>query len=68
MRRIGFKEQRIIGNTVYVNGMKATKAGLTVTEKDVIEVSGSSEFVSRGGHKLKKAMNSFGVQIQPSRI
>ncbi len=53
----------IMAGQVYVNGMKAAKAGMTVTEKDVIEVRGSSEFVSRGGHKLKKAMSSFPITL-----
>ncbi len=54
----------IMAGQVYVNGMKATKAGMTVAEKDEIEVRGTSEFVSRGGHKLKKAMNSFPISLQ----
>lgn len=53
----------IMAGQVYVNGMKATKAGLTVTEKDKIEVRGSSEFISRGGHKLKKAMSVFPISL-----
>ena len=53
----------IMAGQVYVNGMKATKAGLNVTEKDLIEVRGTSEFVSRGGHKLKKAMQSFPILL-----
>ena len=54
----------IMAGQVYVNGMKATKPGLNVTEKDNIEVRGSSEFVSRGGHKLKKAMNVFPISLE----
>ncbi len=53
----------IMAGQVYVNGMKAVKAGMTVAEKDVIEVRGSSEFVSRGGYKLKKAMASFPITL-----
>lgn len=54
----------IMAGQVYVNGMKATKAGVTVSKKDSIEVRGSSEFVSRGGHKLKKAMSSFPISLE----
>ncbi len=54
----------IMAGQVYVNGMKASKAGITVSEKDIIEVRGSSEFVSRGGYKLKKAMSSFPVTLE----
>ncbi len=53
----------IMAGQVYVNGMKAAKAGMTVTEKDMIEVRGTSEFVSRGGHKLKKARSSFPITL-----
>ncbi len=53
----------IMAGQVYVNGMKATKAGTTVTDKDQIEVRGTSEFVSRGGHKLKKAMSVFPISL-----
>lgn len=53
----------IMAGQVYVNGMKAAKAGMTVSEKDKIEVRGSSEFVSRGGHKLKKAMSVFPIDL-----
>lgn len=54
----------IMAGVVYVNGMKATKPGITVTEKDTIEVRGSNEFVSRGGYKLKKAMQAFGIDLK----
>ena len=54
----------IMAGLVYVNGMKAVKAGTTVTEKDLIEVRGTSEFVSRGGHKLKKAMSVFPISLK----
>lgn len=54
----------IMAGQVYVNGMKAVKAGATVTEKDMIEVRGQSEFVSRGGHKLKKAMQVFPISLK----
>ncbi len=53
----------IMAGQVYVNGMKATKAGMTVTDENVIEVRGTNEFVSRGGYKLKKAMTSFPISL-----
>jgi 23S rRNA (cytidine1920-2'-O)/16S rRNA (cytidine1409-2'-O)-methyltransferase len=67
---LGLSESRekakafIMAGQVYVNGMKATKAGMTVSEKDSIEVRGGSEFVSRGGHKLKKAMSVFPINLE----
>lgn len=53
----------IMAGQVYVNGMKATKAGMSVAFEDRIEVRGSSEFVSRGGYKLKKAMTVFPINL-----
>ncbi|MBE6811901.1 MAG: TlyA family RNA methyltransferase [Ruminococcaceae bacterium] len=54
----------IMSGIVYVNDQKALKAGMTVTEDDRIEVRGGMEFVSRGGYKLKKAMQNFPITLQ----
>ncbi len=55
----------IMAGQVYVNGQKATKAGLTVKEIDKIEVRGEKmPFVSRGGYKLDKAVKAFHLQLQ----
>ena len=51
----------IMAGVVYVNGQKAKKPGDTVLPEDRIEVRGGMEFVSRGGNKLKKAMQVFPV-------
>lgn len=65
----GFSESRekakafIMSGIVYVNGQKALKAGANVTEKDIVEVRGGMEFVSRGGYKLKKAMQQFPIEL-----
>lgn len=53
----------IMAGDVYVNGMKAFKAGDCIKDTDKIEVRGGMEFVSRGGYKLKKAMSSFPVAL-----
>lgn len=53
----------IMAGQVFVNGMKVVKAGTTVLPEDKIEVRGTSEFVSRGGHKLKKAMEVFPIDL-----
>ena len=62
----GFAESRekakayIMAGVVYVNNEKADKAGMQVTEDDNIEVrSNPLKYVSRGGLKLEKAMQSF---------
>ena len=54
----------IMAGVVFVNNQKADKAGLTVKETDVIEVrSNPLKYVSRGGLKLEKAVNSFGLSL-----
>lgn len=66
----GFCESRekaktlIMAGVVYVNNQKADKAGLTVKPDDVIEVrSNPLKYVSRGGLKLEKAINSFNISL-----
>lgn len=54
----------IMAGDVYLNGVKATKAGQPVKPGDQIEVrSKSLPYVSRGGLKLEKAMQSFPIQL-----
>ena len=53
----------IMSGVVYVNGQKADKAGMSVSEKDEIEVREGLRYVSRGGLKLEKAMQSFGAEL-----
>ena len=67
----GFAETRekakamIMAGSVYINGQKALKGGVTVKETDVIEVKGAvNPFVSRGGLKLNKAVASFGLELK----
>lgn len=67
----GFAETRekakamIMAGSVYLNGQKALKGGVTVKETDVIEVRGAvNPFVSRGGLKLNKAVSSFALELK----
>ncbi len=66
----GFSESRekaktlIMAGVVYVNNQKADKPGMTIKENDVIEVrSNPLKYVSRGGLKLEKAMQEFGLKL-----
>ena len=66
----GFTESRekakalIMAGQVYVNNIKSTKAGLNVKPEDCIEVRGEKmPYVSRGGYKLEKAVNEFGLKL-----
>ncbi|MDP4110192.1 MAG: TlyA family RNA methyltransferase [Bacillota bacterium] len=53
----------IMSGLVYVDGQKAVKAGMDVPEDAEIEVrpSHKTEYVSRGGLKLQKALDFFGI-------
>ncbi|MBQ7688833.1 MAG: TlyA family RNA methyltransferase [Clostridia bacterium] len=54
----------VMAGTVYVNGQKAIKPGVTLKQTDTVQVRGGMEFVSRGGYKLKKAMQAFSLDLQ----
>ncbi len=54
----------IMAGCVYVNNQKQDKAGTTVKTDDKIEVRDNAlKYVSRGGLKLEKAMNRFGISL-----
>ncbi|MCR5544521.1 MAG: TlyA family RNA methyltransferase [Eubacterium sp.] len=59
------KAKRIImSGIVYVDGEKEDKAGSTFEETALIEVRGKTlKYVSRGGLKLEKAMQSFPIDL-----
>ncbi|MGN1443364.1 MAG: TlyA family RNA methyltransferase [Acutalibacteraceae bacterium] len=66
----GFAQSRekakalIMAGQVYVNNVKSTKAGLSIKAEDCIEVRGEKmPYVSRGGFKLEKAVNEFGLKL-----
>lgn len=55
----------IMSGIVYVDNNKEDKAGQTFNEDTLIEVRGNTlRYVSRGGLKLEKAMNCFGVTLE----
>lgn len=55
----------IMSGSVYVNGQKEDKAGTMFCEdKAAVEVRGSTlKYVSRGGLKLEKAVDKFGLEL-----
>lgn len=54
----------IMSGIVYVNNQKSDKAGKDVNPDDIIEVRGKTlKYVSRGGLKLKKAMECFPISL-----
>ena len=55
----------IMAGVVYVNNQKADKCGMTIKPDDIIEVrSNPLKYVSRGGLKLEKAIDNFGVDVK----
>ena len=55
----------IMAGKVYVSGMKEDKAGTKVDIYAPIEVRDPGmKYVSRGGYKLEKAMDEFGVRLE----
>ena len=54
----------IMSGIVYVDNNKEDKAGTTFEETAKVEVRGNTlKYVSRGGLKLEKAMNNYGVTL-----
>ena len=54
----------IMAGIVYVDGQKEDKAGTKVTVTAKLEVKGNQmKYVSRGGYKLEKAMDVFGIRL-----
>lgn len=67
----GFAESRekakalIMSGIVYINDQKEIKAGRDIKPDDIVEVRGSAlKYVSRGGLKLEKAMESFPIDLK----
>ncbi|MGN0557522.1 MAG: TlyA family RNA methyltransferase [Acutalibacteraceae bacterium] len=66
----GYAESRqkaqalIMSGIVFVDNQKADKAGFTVKDSQTVEVRGEAmKYVSRGGLKLEKAMESFDISL-----
>lgn len=55
----------IMAGNVYVDGNKECKAGTSIGSNAKIEVRDvSMKYVSRGGYKLEKAVESFGISLK----
>ena len=66
----GYSESRtkaaadIKNGFLYVNGINVLKSSFEITDGDEVELKGTSTvFVGRGGEKLEKAINVFGVEV-----
>lgn len=57
-------QSAVMSGGVYVNGVKVTKPGtLIATDDDIQLKSNDCIYVSRGGLKLEKAINTFGLNV-----
>ena len=55
----------IMAGSVYLNGQKALKGGTAAKDTEIIEVRGAvNPYVSRGGLKLHKAVQNFGLSLE----
>ncbi len=55
----------IDSGTIYVNNIKVTKSSKLISTLDNIDIKGESlKYVSRGGLKLEKAINSFNINLK----
>ncbi len=53
----------VMAGTVLVNGQKITKAGMQVSDEDIIEIEKQNPYVSRGGLKLESVLNLFDIDF-----
>lgn len=53
----------IMAGDVLVNDQKETRAGRNIIAADVIALKEKPRFVSRGGEKLDKALDAFGIDV-----
>jgi len=66
----GYTESRerakalIMAGVVYVDNQKIDKAGYNIKENQIVEVRDGLKYVSRGGYKLEKAINSFAINLE----
>jgi 23S rRNA (cytidine1920-2'-O)/16S rRNA (cytidine1409-2'-O)-methyltransferase len=51
----------ILAGDVIVNGQRETRAGQVVGENDTVSLKQTPRFVSRGGEKLDRALDAFGI-------
>lgn len=54
----------VIAGAVSVDGKRCDKPSFTVSGAEKIEVKAADEYVSRGGKKLEKALEVFGIEIR----
>lgn len=58
----------MLAGRVRVDGRVSDKPGLAVDADRTIELVAAPEFVSRGGHKLETALDTFGLDVTGTRV
>ena len=53
----------VMSGSVYVNGIKATRAAMKVSDDAKIDVKSGIPYVSRGGFKLQRALEVFDITV-----
>ncbi|MGB4593888.1 MAG: TlyA family RNA methyltransferase [Coriobacteriia bacterium] len=53
----------ILAGRVRIDGQPLSKAGEPVTPEAIIDVAQGQRYVSRGGHKLEGALDTFGIDV-----
>lgn len=56
-------QRAVMAGQVRINGHPARKASDPVRDGDQLELMASERYVSRGGHKLEHALQTFGVSV-----
>ena len=54
----------VMAGQVRVNGQVAAKPSDAIKPPDVVELTAAEKFVSRGGHKLEHALDTFGLDVR----
>jgi 23S rRNA (cytidine1920-2'-O)/16S rRNA (cytidine1409-2'-O)-methyltransferase len=56
-------QRSIMAGEVFMSGKRIEKASQMVEEPSEVRISGSQAYVSRGGFKLEKAIQSFAIEV-----
>ena len=61
-------KRAVMAGQARVNGQRAAKASDRVKPSDEVPLAAPDKFVSRGGHKLEHALETFGIEVAGLRV
>ena len=61
-------KRAVMAGQARVNGQRAAKASDRVKPSDEVTLAATDKFVSRGGHKLEHALETFGIEVAGLRV